>query len=454
MKYLHYFETETAFTESYENRYDEPWVSYTEETYSIAYNKSEYERLLGTELTFNIISDGAVNYDLRKDRFITPTELTGEYRLNWGEWVGVTGQTSINVSAGDVIQFRTDNDSLGSTDAPSYYGTFMGSTCVFTVSGNVMSMIRSTNFSSLKDFPENTTRNLAGLFLYCTGLTDAEHLLLPATAVTEVCYACMFYHCDGLTKAPELPATVLGSECYSAMFGYCTNLTTAPELPATSLSTGCYGPSYSEYGTIGMFGYCSSLVNAPALPATALTSICYGAMFIGCSSLVNAPVLPATQLASECYKGMFAYCTSITTAPALPATSLAMSCYRGMFQGCVSLVTPPALPATALTNYCYGGVDLSDSTFTGMFAYCSSLETAPELPAPTLVNECYAKMFYNCENLSYIKCMATSNASSARYTRSQWVYGVAASGTFEKDASMSFQTGDNGIPNGWTVVNV
>ena len=179
------------------------------------------------------------------------------------------------------------------------------------------------------------------------------------------------------------------------------------------------------------------------LSATTLTDYCYNQMFQGCTSLTTAPVLPATTLANACYMEMFQGCTSLTTAPELPATTLAQECYNNMFMGCSSLTTAPAiLPATTLVEGCYGG----------MFSGCSSLTTAPELPATTLTNMCYIAMFGECTNLNYIKCLAT-NISASECT-SDWTYGVASTGTFVKNPSMSsWTTGTAGIPEGWTVEN-
>ena len=37
------------------------------------------------------------------------------------------------------------------------------------------------------------------------------------------------------------------------------------------------------------------------------------------------------------------------------------------------------------------------------------------------------------------------------YTLNNWVQGVAPTGTFVKHPDANLQTGDNGIPSGWTV---
>jgi hypothetical protein len=87
-----------------------------------------------------------------------------------------------------------------------------------------------------------------------------------------------------------------------------------------------------------------------------------------------------------------------------------------------------------------------------MFYDCSSLTTAPELPATTLAYWCYRYMFNGCSNLNYIKMLATDiSADDCLYN---WVKGVASTGTFVKNSSMTnLPTGTSGIPEGWTVVN-
>ncbi len=207
-----------------------------------------------------------------------------------------------------------------------------------------------------------------------------------------------------------------------------------------------------EYSFSSMFANCTLLKIPPLeLPATTLTSRCYSNMFKGCTSLIMAPKLPATRLAEGCYGGMFSGCTSLVTAPDLPATKLADYCYcnysssgtgsyLGMFEGCTSLVEAPELPAITLTDKCYAS----------MFKGCTSLKKAPILPATVLISNCYRHMFYGCNKLDYIKAMFTTTPSGS-YTTS-WVDGVAAAGTFVKNAAATWNiTGANGIPSNWTV---
>ena len=408
-------------------------------------------------LTFNINSGGTINWTA-SDSSVTKTI---EYKLNGGNWVSITSNTgasapTITVNTGDKIKFRGSNTSY--SDNASSYSTFGSSTASFEVEGNIMSLINSTDFATLTALQNKYTFN--GLFNGCTGLTSAENLILPATTLSEGCYYSMFTNCAKLTKAPkELPSDTLTTNCYAQMFWNCKSLTVVPKLSATKLATYCYS---------SMFAGCKSLITVPDLPATTLATNCYASMFKNCTSITTAPALPATTLATSCYRDMFYNCTSLTSAPALPATTLEYQCYNRMFYGCKSLTQAPVLPATTLANRCYyymfegcsslttapelPATNLTQDCYNSMFSNCTSLTTAPELPAEILYSGCYSYMFYGCTKLKYIKCLATD--ISATNCTSNWVDGVAATGTFVKSLNMSeWATGINGIPEGWTVLN-
>ena len=224
---------------------------------------------------------------------------------------------------------------------------------------------------------------------------------------------CIFKNNTKIISAKNLilKPTTLKPKCYASMFDGCTSLTTAPELLATTTD---------EYSYQNMFNGCTSLTTPPTSIGTSSTTfgrLCCYSMFENCTSLTTAPELPATTLENSCYSNMFNGCTSLTTAPELPATTLANNCYYYMFNGCINLTT------------------------------------APELPATTLANNCYSFMFQNCTSLSAITCFATD--ISAYYCTTNWVSGVAASGTFTKPSNMNdWTTGTDGIPSGWTVEDV
>lgn len=338
------------------------------------------------------------------------------YSIDGGNnWAG--GVPSFSVSAGTKVFWKCVYDSARwqqpfgrfYTNKPDNYMYAKK----FDVEGNIMSLLYGDDFVN-KDSLAGTVNAFDSLFNYgnyYSSVVNAENLVLPATTLAKNCYASMFFMNRFLKTAPVLSATSLADGCYALMFYGCSSLTTAPALPTTTLTDSCY--SY-------MFYACSSLTTAPALPATTLARYCYEYMFYGCSSLTTAPVLSATTLASECYHSMFRSCTSLTTAPELPATTLAGECYAYMFANCTSLTTAPALLATAT------------------------------------MSNCYSNMFSGCTNLKSIICLAV-NSSVYPYNKEQdtsnWVKGVASSGTFFKNSNTTWSTGVNGKPSGWTTRN-
>ena len=379
--------------------------------------------------------------------YITPTIEYSTDKQNWTtitfDW-STTGIKNINIpvvlNTGDKMYFRNDTGKFSRTIYHS--GSYEISYITFTtdwngrvnVGGDIRTLINYRNI-------DNTILEdgmFSNLFIHTYGgttatarIVDASNLKLPFTEMTMYCYYQMFKGCNYLTSTPELPATTLATSCYDGMFWGCTSLTTLPELPATILSKRCYSD---------MFRGCSKLTTVPTLPATTLANECYQTMFYDCTSLTTAPKLPATTLAEYCYSAMFRGCSKLTTAPELPLTTLATSCYDGMFQDCTSLVNVPELPATNLESSCYSS----------MFQGCTSLVNAPALPATTLANYCYQYMFQGCTSLNKILVYANSINSSGV---EDWLYNVAATGTFYNAGSAVYTTDSpSGIPTGWTEV--
>lgn len=146
-----------------------------------------------------------------------------------------------------------------------------------------------------------------------------------------------------------------------------------------------------------------------------IMSLIYGSSFTG-----NETTFPSNSTAN--FAGLFSgYSTGVSNRCLISASEL-------------------ILPAITLTERCYHS----------MFAYCDLLTSAPELPATTLADSCYRLMFNTCVSLNYIKCLATDISASNCIDR--WVDGVAETGTFVKNTSMTgWGTGTDGIPSGWTV---
>lgn len=173
-------------------------------------------------LTFEILSNGNINWCSNNNSSI---HNTVEYSKNEGEWTSITASQSgvnIPVVSGDVLRFRGDNATYSNT--MNRFGMFGDgkTTAQFNVSGNIMSLINSTNFSELKDF--TGTYNFRALFNECRTLISAENLILPATGLTTGCYRFLFQNCTNLTKGPQILATTLVSESCYQMFYNCRNL--------------------------------------------------------------------------------------------------------------------------------------------------------------------------------------------------------------------------------------
>lgn len=269
----------------------------------------------GQYLTFTILSSGYINWYRSSSSVYRTIEYSTDDGNTWNSITSSTAGTKINVSTGDIVKVRGNNEHYGIREGElnGTYGSFSGSTAGFKVSGNIMSLVNNTGFTSA----DTITKSYAFSYLFsnCTGLTDASNLQLSATGLTPCCYSYLFQGCTNLTKVPKLRAKDLtagefaddggwskGWSCYEKMFQGCTSLTTAPSLPAMTLSIGCYN-----------------------------------AMFYGCSNLTVPPMLPAVNLANACYAWMFGNCTSLITAPVLPATILEENCYEYLFDGCSSL---------------------------------------------------------------------------------------------------------------------
>lgn len=241
MKNLRLFSTTAEADEAYANDYEEPWTSLTEEDGEVRYNKSVYD----TPLTFDIISGGTIKWT----SFTTGGNKTIEYNKNGAGWTEITSSTAgtpITVSTGDKVQFRGDN--------ATYYEGYNKPAARFrsdaslrlNIEGNIMSMVNSANYASLKTLVSADTFNY---FFGMLNVIDASGLLLPATALTRGCYMLMFDGCQNLTSAPELPATTLAEECYMDMFRECLALQRGPDLPAPVLAASCY---YGLFWTSGV----------------------------------------------------------------------------------------------------------------------------------------------------------------------------------------------------------
>lgn len=139
-------------------------------------------------------------------------------------WTTVTPNAAptyfITLNAGEKVYIKGSNNAYYN-DSWSTQGYFT-STGQFNVSGNIMSLLYEDNFQNQTTLLSSYT--FANLFYNVDKLISAEHLVLPATTLSDWCYAYMFNGCSSLTTAPELPATTLSDWCYYFMFSNCSSL--------------------------------------------------------------------------------------------------------------------------------------------------------------------------------------------------------------------------------------
>ena len=206
---------------------------------------------------------------------------------------------------------------------------------------------------------------------------------------------------------------------------------------ADSVTNGCKFTSTARYNA---YGNIMSLINSTSFSGLTSVGTLAFAMLFSTDGVVSAEnlMLPATTLGQSCYYQMFQNCSTLTVAPQLPATIMANGCYGSMFYSCSSLTTAPDI--SHITTLEYGCCDK-------MFR-SSGIQSIVVSPA-TPISYCYNSMFYNCTSLAYIKCLTTSPNTSHTW---DWVRGVAANGTFVKKQGVTWESGNNGIPTGWTVL--
>ena len=355
MKHLKLFENTNAY-QAWKNSEDYvlPNVSYVVETDYVNFDPYVFVDMRDNYLTIEALEDG-----LTASLSVNACEYCIDGDENWKSLAA--GTTTESINSGQTLSFRgnlTPTNSKG-------IGTFtINKKC--NLKGNCMSML----------FGDNAANNysLSGkgyafykLFYNCTNIININSNFLPATTLSDYCYANMFRGCTSLTTAPTLPATALSDYCYSSMFYECSKLTTAPALPATTLADYCY---------FNMFKACIGLTTAPELPATTLAYACYDCMFQTCKSLTVAPELPATTLADVCYRSVFEDCSSLTVAPELPATTLAFGCYDKMFSSCSKLNYVKMLATDISASYCLNNW-VSGVASTGTFVKHPNMTTLP-----------------------------------------------------------------------------
>lgn len=248
-------------------------------------------------LTLDIISGGTMKWtyvdEHQGGQPVGPKTI--EYQINDGEWTELTSSisgTSLIVNSGDVVKLRGNNSSYASGAECYSYTTFSGSTAVFNLKGNLLSLNSKTNYAGRTSIYSEWA--FYSLF-NATNVVDASNLVLQATGITSSCYEKLFANCTMLTHPPKvLPAPTVYGLSYWGMFDGCTNMVEAPEILATSIN------NVTDWSMCFMFHNCTSLTKAPDIMVSKLFYESCREMFAGCTNLNYIKCLATTIEQGAC----------------------------------------------------------------------------------------------------------------------------------------------------------
>lgn len=429
-------------------------------------------------LSIYAYSEGDFNYSGGSSKPI-------EYSLNNDAWVTYTEPVSLKEA--DVLRLRGNNT--------VYDGTNINYTGNWLLYGDIKSLInpneadefRVTSFSQYVfrglfannygllsiiylSIPSTASYGCTGMFENCSNLIDVVDELHVSSGYTY-CFNKMFKNCSSILSASNLVLTVNGSRCCQEMFYGCSKLKSIPKLNIESLESYCFdamfqgcialgecveeidfGSGYS-YCARAMYKNCESLKTVTKIKGI-LKSSCCKEMFYGCNSIETLPddyfsnVSVGSDSSSEDYvcQSMFEQCTHLKNCPNLIKQQKIAGyyVYNSMFKDCTSLTSVGAIP----TWYLEGSGMCSS-----MFENCINLEQSPAIFTTSIsTSGAFSKMFYNCKKLHTVYCLISNQFSSSGF--SQWLTGVADSGTIYLLEGSTLPTGENGIPETWNVQQI
>jgi hypothetical protein len=188
--------------------------------YAITAKTEKYDAL-NTPLTFLIT-------DIKNtDKFLFDNRASGPvyYTINGGERkeIATNTESEFAVKPGDKVAFYGDNATYGSSTKSSSCGT-KNSQGNFYIYGNIMSLVNSENYATATELTSSYTFYKMFSENWFMRNHPYKKIMLPATTLTQYCYAYMFYKCDYLEEAPDLPALTGKKYCYQKMFQNCYSL--------------------------------------------------------------------------------------------------------------------------------------------------------------------------------------------------------------------------------------
>ena len=394
-------------------------------------------------------------------------------------------------------------------NAPALPATILGNSCY------VDTFHRCSKLVNPPELPATTlkTNCYRALFARCTSLVKAP--ALPATTLEDGCYRELFYGCTSLVNPPELPAETLKTNCYDSLFYGCSKLNHltvyANDISATNCTSNWLSGVASK-GTFNNYGSARYTANsASGIPTGWVEKkpnepdyLYIENTYNGINTIYFSTTQSGIHPSSDKYSNQVEYSTdkvnwtTLTFNPSTPQSviintgeklylrndtgvfnyyngnantyntninvsrsniiggnintlldyknpdtvPLSHSCFFGLFRDNIA--------TTDVSGLKFGNKTLITGCYREMFTNCSKITNAPELPATTLVESCYKNIFYRCENLNSITVYADD--ISATNCTTDWLYGVAAKGTFRNLGSATYSRGTSGIPSGWTEV--
>ena len=214
------------------------------------------------------------------DKYTNKVEFSTD-KETWTTWNFDTANT-LTIPKGGKVYLRNNSGvfSYYGTDG-YYYITSIKTTMKCNVGGNLNTLLNYNE--EILDISDK--RSCFRWLFKGSKIVDASKLVMPATTLSEYCYAEFFSGNSSLIAPPELPAVNLADYCYYKFFYECSSLTASPSLPATTLADGCYENMYER---------CYKLTTGPILPASTLAPNSYRWMFSNCRKLSSVTIYANT----------------------------------------------------------------------------------------------------------------------------------------------------------------
>ena len=260
-------------------------------------------------------------------------------------------------------------------------------------------------------FDSNIT-SINAMFNGCLNLKVAPNIIFIPEIKSA---ASLFADCYSLTTLPT------GTNLYdfsnlediSLMFNNCLSLKNVPNFNTANIK------NFS-----GLFTNCAKIINAPLFDTSNAESL--SGMFINCTSLVNPPNYKTNKCID--LSSMFTNCSSLESFPGYDTSNCVN--LAGFLSGCVKLPIDgmPLYNTSNCTNFTsmventkitvFPNLDLSKAlSISGLFYNCSNLRTIDcggTLNTPLCQD--FSFTFTNCNNLTAIPNLTSSNVTNMNYT--------------------------------------